>query len=68
MAQITLWMDGRIPVTVDEEEFEIIKLMVAEAGGDKDLKKLRPVVDELVKQGYRRGHAMELCILARHSY
>lgn len=63
--EITLMMDGRASVTVDSEEFEIIKLMVQEAGGHLNLQNVNAVINELIKQGYLRSRAMELCILAR---
>ena len=62
---ITIMMDNRIPIMVDDEEFEIIKIMVEESGAKDDLKKLRGVIEELVKQGYDKSHARTLCVLAR---
>ena len=63
MAIITMYMDGRLPVTVDEDEFELIKVMVAEAGGD--LKAGLHVANELVAQGYEPFYARQLVVLAR---
>ena len=42
---ITIMMDNRIPIMVDDEEFEIIKIMVEESGAKDDLKKLRGVME-----------------------
>lgn len=63
--RVTLWFDGRIRVEVDADEFEIIKMMMQDAGADKNLFKTMVVVNDLVKQGYTKGEAMRLCILAR---
>ena len=52
MAQITLLMDGKIPIQVDEDDFEIIKLMIEEVGADKDLRLLKNVIDDLISQGW----------------
>lgn len=50
---------------IDEEEFELIKMMVTEAGGDKELSKLPTVVNELKKQGYADDKALKFALLAR---
>ena len=63
--KITLLMDGRTPVEVDEEEFELIKLMVQEVGAHLDFFKISVVTKNLVAQGYQPARARELCILAR---
>lgn len=54
-------------VVIDEEEFEIIKMMVQDAGADQKagLPKLRVVIDELKKQGYTDTRARTLALLAR---
>ena len=63
---ITLMMDGRIPVEVDEDEFELIKMMVEEVGAKDDFSKLKVVIDDLVGQGYKRPRAMQLAVMSRH--
>lgn len=50
---------------IDEEEFELIKMMVAEAGADKELCKLPAVVNDLKKQGYPMDKAFKFAHLAR---
>lgn len=65
---ITLLMDGRTPISVDEEEFEIIKLMVQDAGALTDRSKMMGVVNDLVSQKYPKVRAMELCILAASTF
>lgn len=64
MAKITMYMDGKIPITVDEEEFEIVKLMVVDAGADQDDTKVRGVIKDLIAQGFATGRAINLVVLA----
>lgn len=61
--EITIFWDGRSPVRVDEEEFELICLFVEEA--DKDGKSLFALAEDLIAQGYEKTRARELVILAR---
>jgi hypothetical protein len=63
--QITLMMDGKIPIRVDEEDFEVIKLMVTQAGAVDDTNRACDVIRELMKQGYVRSHAVEVVTMAR---
>ncbi len=58
-------MDDRIPVYVDKEEFEVIKMMVKKADAHLNLGKGVEVIRELVLQGYKVGRASELVVLAR---
>lgn len=50
---------------IDEEEFELIKMMVQDHGADKELSKLPAVISELKKQGYADNKARTLALLAR---
>ncbi|MBI3046537.1 MAG: hypothetical protein HYY86_03330 [Candidatus Harrisonbacteria bacterium] len=52
---------------VDEEEFELIKIMSSEAGSDKSLKNCETVIQELKRQGYGGSRALKLALLARAS-
>ena len=61
---ITLNFQGRIPVEVGREEFEIIKLMVTDAGAIYDPKAHAKVVKELMSQGYTLSRASMLCSCA----
>jgi len=56
-----------IPIEIDEEEFEIIKLMVLDYKADDpaDYGRIMYVVNDLVLQGYDKERANELVILAR---
>jgi hypothetical protein len=58
-------MDGKIPIRVDEEDFEVIKLMVTQAGAVDDTNRACDVIRELMKQGYVRSHAVEVVTMAR---
>ena len=62
---LTLWRDARVSIEVDDEEFEIIKIMIEEAGADQNSSKVHSVVLELEKQGYKRHRAISLGVLAR---
>ena len=62
---ITIYMDGKIPIQVDEESFELIKMYVEEAGAHQDLRKIGSVIDDLVAQGWDRSYAREVCVMAR---
>lgn len=63
---ITLWMDGRIPITVDEEEFELIKMRVKEMGVHLPNSTNRlDLIRELIAEGYGKWRAMNLVVLAR---
>jgi len=61
---ITVYCD-RIPIRIDSEELEIIKLMVKEVGGEKKLSDVRIVIDNLISQGYTKGRAFALVFEAR---
>ncbi|MDO8520620.1 MAG: hypothetical protein Q7S52_00730 [bacterium] len=67
--QITLMMDGRIPITVDKEVFELVKLMVEEMGAVEDLKKTVDVVRRFIAENQqyadRKGQVISLVVLAR---
>jgi hypothetical protein len=65
VAIITLRFDGRKEVRVDEEEFEILKLMVEEFENSGEIQWLRRLIQELEKQGYEHFRAQELAILAK---
>lgn len=66
MAELTLMMDNKIPVTVDRDEFAIIRMMVEEEGAVENLSKVRAVCDRLEEQGYLPARARTLTILARN--
>lgn len=61
----TLWWDQRVPIEIDSDDFEIIKLMVLDTGAATDISKWDIVIDALIKQGYDKYRAKELVILAR---
>jgi hypothetical protein len=65
MPNLTLWWDGRTPVQVDQDEFEIIKMMIREKDPAGGIKTLLPMVRELESQGYSNTRAKTLAILAR---
>lgn len=63
--RIVLWFDGRVRVEVDREEYELIKLMLKDAGMEQSQKAAFGVMRDLESQGYARNLAMMLCIMAR---
>lgn len=65
--KITLRGNGGITYEIDSEEFEIIKLMVEEAGAKDKQKNIMGPVKELVDQRYGLVDAIRLCIFARHA-
>ena len=56
-------------IVVDEEEFELIKMMLQEAGfvGDAPLKSCLVVIENLEKQGYDKTEARRLAHMATGS-
>ena len=63
--QRVLRLDCGTSIEVDEEDFEIIKLLLKDVGADLDLKKVIDVVRDLVAQGWGKLRAIEVCLLAR---
>ena len=63
---IKVWWDISEAI-VDEEEFELIKMMSSEAGSDKSLVNCQAVAQELKRQGYEESRARKLALLARAS-
>lgn len=66
--KLTLWMDGRIPVVVDREEFAIVRLMVEAAGAHQSIERVPDVMHEMIQQGYSRARALDIIILARNQW
>jgi len=62
---MTLYIDGRIPIHVDREEFQIIKMTIEDAGAVNDQKAFKKVVQSLMDQEYSAYRAINLCVLAR---
>jgi len=64
MPNLNFQRDGR-KIVINSDDFEIIKLMVQNAGADCSILKIPPVCAELETQGYTHQQAFDLIVVAR---
>jgi len=66
MAIITKWIDGKVPIRVDEDFFEKVKEEVKKEKAHEKLINVKKVVDSLSMNDLMdRNYLRTLCIIAR---
>ncbi len=67
MPEIKIGTESWTAMTIDEEEFEIIKLVVQEEGGHKSLAGIQKAIQkvEALKPDWEKSRLQTLCLLAR---